>query len=138
MTLLPLRMNWNQILIAPLEWNNAAVDPDFRETVGAKVWGTPIQIRAQITYKRQGLKTRTWTGDGDETDGHLVIKQSDLTNAGIEIKKGDRIVGVMIHTGAFKDVDYEIVETMDRGHLPASLTLHVAFVERTEERASVR
>ena len=136
MTILPLRMAWLPILIRQLQWDNSIVDLDFRETVGHKVWGDPIQIRAQIFYQKQDYKDRSYTGDQEPTAGHLVIKQSDLLDAGIELHKGDRIVGVMTIAGTFKNVDYEIVELLDKGHLPASLTLHVHFVERTEMRSS--
>lgn len=137
MTTLPFRMSKNRIKIQQVTATPARVDPYFREVEGKATYGAETVVYAQITFKRMEQRNPSFTGDLQDVDGHLCFKQSDLTIAGITIKKGDIITGVYEVTGSYRPVSYEITHVIEQGHLPASLIVLAYFKENLKEKHSV-
>ena len=136
MSILPVRMNKSFVKIRQLQYNTS-IDVDYmREPAANKVYAAEVTIPAQVFYRRESDKARSWTGDKNLSDGHLTVKLSDMTALGITLAKGDLITGMLQQDGSYNTTNLVITLTTPRGHLPVPLIELVYFSERTEQRGS--
>ncbi len=108
---IPQRMNEVEVEITPLVVNSSLIDPDYREPI-QKSYGTPFITYAQINYRISRRRTISLTGDKELALGRIVFRKSDLTSAGVDIKKGDLITSI-----AGIVCKYLINEEREQGHL---------------------
>ncbi len=99
-----------------LEQLNAAAtlyDEDTKEPIAAAT-RTTVNLQAQVRWFFADRVRGRNTGPREEADGYLLFRRSDLVKAGVEIKEGDKIVGIGTLTG----VSYYVTELRPMGHYP--------------------
>lgn len=93
---MPLRMNKCYFLFRL--YNRGAYTPrdeDYREPEANRVYTQEICIIGQLVGYRQFFKLqRTQTGDSDPSNGSAVFRPEVLKRAGVELKKGDKIIQI--------------------------------------------
>ncbi len=136
MSQLPACMNMVEIdisQIAPVV--EQKVDSIFREPVSKKKRETVITVEGQVNYgsKKKEARDITQTGDRENSFGWLVFRKCDLEDAGIFLKKGDRILRI-----ASQVVDHLIDEVRPESVLEGDfLLLYAMFTINREERESI-
>ena len=118
----PLRMNLIPVTIRPLGRSSALTDEEFRDLAPKdydESGANDYIVNAQINWKKTGEqpKNYNYTGDENESYGRLVVRKSDLDDAGVSIDKGDLIVLI----GGYRVINcrYKIVAREPKGHLNA-------------------
>ena len=135
--MLPAKMNLVDIVVRQLLHEETQWDPDFEEPVGDKQRTQELTLRGQpnLGENRAALERRTssLTGDKAESRGHIVFRIADLEAAGVQLAKGDQVVGI-----AGQAVDLLITEVRPESPLRESfLLLYAELEQRQDERASV-
>lgn len=137
---LPLRMNPVRIVIEQLNLSTTVKDPDFREPVGQTYYLPRIELQGQVnlaTKPKYFMSAPSRSGDMEPTRGRLVFRKQDLSDAGVTLKKGDRIVEVGPTTSATPincDIDEVRPESPLRGDF---LLIVVEFSWDQRERGSL-
>src|SRR3972149_424485 len=72
-------------------------DQDFREAKQNRAYGDPFEVIGNLVGMEEALKLgRTTTGDQLPTAIHAVFRMSDLERQGVMIRKGDRLIELML------------------------------------------
>lgn len=136
-------MNLVDVQLEQLDVAATIFDEDFNVPVGGaaagKARGPAIDLRAQANFgqsaggNRWEQRAPSRTGDATDSAGHLVFRASDLDDAGVVVKKGDRVISI-----AGRGCDYLVREVRPESLLGGKfLLLYVELEENKERRASV-
>lgn len=69
-------------------------DEDAHESIPGSYPETRVTLEAQVAWDVYDQETPEEGGDREKYDGVLVIRARDMTTAGVEIQRGDRIVAI--------------------------------------------
>lgn len=85
----PRRWNPVRIVVRPLR--EAELDTDYSERSGDDQFGEEVELEGQPNFWRGRWERLDsgFTGDQDETEGHVLFKITDLDAAGFRPKSGD-------------------------------------------------
>jgi len=137
---LPFRINPVEIKIRHFDTVATVIDEDFREELSGKVFESETTIKGQVNFRGKDLRnlTPTMGGDAEATSGYFVFKKSDLDDAGVALKKGDRITEI-----ANEPMDIELTQIRfesplrDPNGIGEFLLVYAEFEELREERRSL-
>ena len=108
------------------------IDSIFDEPIAVEMRESSCTVQGQIRNDLDDRLKRTRTGDGSDSAGHVLFRKSDLDDAGVTLKKGDRITKI-----AGVDFDVVIIEVTYKAPLRGVfLLVQCPFVERTAVRGS--
>ncbi len=133
----PRRMNLVDITIEQISVADTEYDEDYQMPVGGKeARPTTIQVKGQVNFGDGGhqfeARQPSMTGDRIPSTSHIVFRTCDLEEAGITIKKDDRVISI-----AGEDVDLLVDEVRGESPLDGGYLLrYVELVSNKEERAS--
>lgn len=139
---LPLRINEATFSFSTLDVVTTPVDSDFREPVSHKKRAAQVvNVIGQVSRMVETLNRlqRTQTGDAKPETMHAVFRPKQLADAGLTLKKGDRLVKISVN-GDTIDVDL-IITAVTKGSYLASqkknLLVHVDFEQNRDTLGSL-
>jgi hypothetical protein len=119
----PLPWVYNPVVVKIQQLNpdESFVDDGFDEPIVQREYDDPIEIECQVNRGGTAAEQlrRRWGGDAPYAYGHLVFKPDVIADAGIVLRKGDRVVAIKTHPslGDFEEVDYEILDVRAESYL---------------------
>jgi hypothetical protein len=92
---------------------NTSYRDDAREPVRKLSRDATVTLSAQVKWKKSVDPRGTFEGVSEDSDGYLLFRYFDLTAAGVELKRGDKIIKIA-------RITYElfITQLMPAGHYP--------------------
>jgi len=144
----PTRYNPSLVRYQQKDCATVEHDPVWGEPLAGRAegrgLGPVIEVEAQVNRgsKMARRLERQYSGDGQNAAGHLVFTVDWLTDAGLTLRVGDRIVGIAYRvdgSGAvleWEDVQYEVIDVRPESPLRGGMRLvYAVFAEVKEGRA---
>lgn len=118
------------VVIEPIDKDNTVWDNRAREPVHRVARIEQLTIKAQVQFTNRRIPEFNLAGVTENTLGHLVVLQSDLTRLGWEPQRGDKIVSITGKAGT-----YYITWCTPRAHKGGTnQTMHLGFNDRMPGR----
>jgi hypothetical protein len=118
----PVAVELRQLNRDKTHWDNRA-----RESIGRANRDLPVVLQAQVIYKRIEDPAADFEGVRHDSLGYLMFRYRDLEEAGITIKRGDKISKI-----GNRSTDFFVKYFEDSAHYPeyGASFLVVWFVDR--------
>ncbi|MGB0685409.1 MAG: hypothetical protein ACPGQD_04375 [Planctomycetota bacterium] len=101
--------------IAPLD-TTGATDALARRPVAQRTYGTTVELRAQLNYRRYGAQRRDGLSGGIvDHDGFATVLRRDADAASYTPRSGDRIVATVDRDGTEDAINLYVVEARRDG-----------------------
>ena len=117
------------VTVEPIDRDTTDYDEDFREPITAVNRLAPVTFDAQVSYKRTEDQKNTYDGDIPQSDGHLVVEEAVLENAGYTPALDDMIIAINGRT-----VEYKLVQIKNQGHYDQHYLVWLYFIKKEKGR----
>jgi hypothetical protein len=129
-------MNNAEIKIRRVDEGRTNLDPDFHYADGSIGLTDDITLTGQICYNRDRERSPEFSGDAPKSDGHVLIRRSVLTAAGISSPDTDLKGGVITSLAGNKKW-FKIIEIRDSAHMSGTSNLvRIAFKDDQKREGS--
>lgn len=112
----PKKYNPVSIEITSLTKSSKLIDQDFSDVVQKKYSETILTVDGQINYKRKDKQESTYTGDQDDSAGHIIITKKYWNDNSLNIKKGDLITKISGFPVRYKIIEVRPAIFLRRTH----------------------
>lgn len=102
--------------IQPIDTASTEYRRDAREPVRQAARSASIEIEAQVIWNTKDRPQSGRGGPQEKTIGYLVLRVEDLTAAGYEPRRGDRITAIPGYTGDWYLTSFEPAATRNGAH----------------------